>query len=112
MVVHAGWNGGNGIQVHLRHRSGYETQYNHLSRITPGLHTGMRVRQKQIIGAVGATGLATGPHLDYRVARNGTFVNPLGEKFIPGEPIPAGERAEFNRQAHDLITRLETQAPF
>ena len=112
VVVHAGWNGGNGIQVHLRHRSGYETQYNHLSRITPGLHAGMRVRQKQIIGAVGATGLATGPHLDYRVARNGTFVNPLGEKFIPGEPIPAGERAEFNRQAHDLITRLETQAPF
>src|SRR5436309_3546756 len=112
VVVHAGWNGGNGIQVHLRHRSGYETQYNHLSRITPGLHAGMRVRQKQIIGAVGATGLATGPHLDYRVARNGTFVNPLGEKFIPGEPIPAGERAEFNGQAHDLIARLETQAPF
>ena len=112
VVVHAGWNGGNGIQVHLRHRSGYETQYNHLSRITPGLHAGMRVKQKQIIGAVGATGLATGPHLDYRVAKNGTFVNPLGEKFIPGEPIPAVERAQFNRQAHDLITQLETQAPF
>jgi len=112
VVVHAGWNGGNGIQVHLRHRSGYETQYNHLSRLTPGLHAGMRVKQKQIIGAVGATGLATGPHLDYRVAKNGTFVNPLGEKFIPGEPIPAGERAQFNREARDLITRLETQAPF
>jgi murein DD-endopeptidase MepM/ murein hydrolase activator NlpD len=112
VVVHAGWNGGNGIQVHLRHRSGYETQYNHLSRLAPGLHAGMRVRQKQIIGAVGATGLATGPHLDYRVAKNGTFVNPLGEKFIPGEPIPASERAQFDRQARDLITRLETQAPF
>src|SRR5881296_3983220 len=112
VVVSAGWNGGNGIQVHLRHRSGYETQYNHLSRISEGLRPGVRVRQKQIIGNVGATGLATGPHLDYRVARNGTFVNPLGEKFIPGEPIPAGERAEFNRQAHDLITRLETQPPF
>jgi len=112
VVVYAGWNGGNGIQVHLRHRSGYETQYNHLSRITTGLHAGVRVKQKQIIGAVGATGLATGPHLDYRVAKNGTFVNPLGEKFIPGEPIPAGERAEFNRQSRDLIARLETQAPF
>jgi murein DD-endopeptidase MepM/ murein hydrolase activator NlpD len=112
VVVHAGWNGGNGIQVHLRHRSGYETQYNHLSRVTPGLHPGTRVKQKQIIGAVGATGLATGPHLDYRVAKNGTFVNPLGERFIPGEPIPPAERAQFNRQSRDLIAQLETQAPF
>jgi len=112
VVVSAGWNGGNGIQVHLRHRSGYETQYNHLSRIAAGLHAGMRVKQKQIIGAVGATGLATGPHLDYRVAKNGTFVNPLGERFIPGEPIPAGERAQFNQQSRDLIAQLETQAPF
>src|SRR5712664_1769567 len=88
VVVSAGWNGGNGIQVHLRHRSGYETQYNHLSRISDGLRAGARVRQKQIIGNVGATGLATGPHLDYRVVKNGTYVNPLGERFIPGEPIP------------------------
>ena len=112
VIVHAGWNGGNGIQVHLRHRSGYETQYNHLSRIAPGLRAGLRVRQKQIIGNVGATGLATGPHLDYRVARNGTFVNPLSEKFIPGEPIPAATRADFNRYAQELVARLEIAAPF
>ena len=111
VVVHAGWNGGNGIQVHLRHRSGYETQYNHLSRIAPGLQAGARVRQKQIIGNVGATGLATGPHLDYRVAKNGTFVNPLGEKFIPGEPIPAAARADFQRQSRELLARLEATAP-
>jgi len=112
VVVHAGWNGGNGIQVHLRHRSGYETQYNHLSRIAPGLQAGARVRQKQIIGNVGATGLATGPHLDYRVAKNGTFVNPLGEKFIPGEPIPAAARADFQRQSRELLARLEAAAPY
>ena len=112
VVVHAGWNGGNGIQVHLRHRSGYETQYNHLSRISEGLRPGVRVRQKQIIGNVGATGLATGPHLDYRVARNGTFVNPLSEKFIPGEPIPAATRPDFTRHARELVARLEAAAPF
>src|SRR5437879_3355104 len=112
VIVHAGWNGGNGIQIHLRHRSGYETQYNHLSRVAPGLHAGVRVRQKQIIGSVGATGLATGPHLDYRVARHGTFVNPLSEKFIPGEPIPAGARPDFDRHARELVARLGIAAPF
>jgi murein DD-endopeptidase MepM/ murein hydrolase activator NlpD len=112
VVVFAGWNGGNGIQVHLRHRSGYETQYNHLSRIGDGIRSGVRVRQKQIIGNVGATGLATGPHLDYRVARNGTFVNPLSEKFIPGEPIPAAARADYPRHARELPARLEATAPF
>jgi len=112
VVVHAGWNGGNGIQVHIRHRSGYETQYNHLSRIAPDLRVGVHVRQKQIIGNVGATGLATGPHLDYRVAHNGTFVNPLSEKFIPGEPIPTAARADFTRHARELVARLETAAPF
>jgi murein DD-endopeptidase MepM/ murein hydrolase activator NlpD len=112
VVVRAGWNGGNGIQVHLRHRSGYETQYNHLSRVGDGIRPGARVRQKQIIGNVGATGLATGPHLDYRVARNGTFVNPLSEKFIPGEPIAPSARPDFQRHARELLARLEATAPF
>jgi murein DD-endopeptidase MepM/ murein hydrolase activator NlpD len=111
VVVFAGWNGGNGIQVHLRHRSGYETQYNHLSRITDGLRTGAHVRQKQIIGNVGATGLATGPHLDYRVVKNGTYVNPLGERFIPGEPIPPAAKPDFQRHARELLARLEATAP-
>ena len=112
VVLRAGWNGGNGIQVHLRHRSGYETQYNHLSSVAPELRVGAHVRQKQIIGNVGATGLATGPHLDYRIVHNGTFVNPLSEKFIPGEPIPAAVRPDFNRQAHELVARLEAAAPY
>src|SRR5437899_214159 len=91
VVVHAGWNGGNGIQVHLRHRSGYETQYNHLSRIASDVRPGTRVRQRDVIGYVGMTGLATGPHLDYRVSRHGQFVNPLSEKFIPGEPLAGAD---------------------
>ena len=108
----AGWKGGNGISVTLRHRSGYSTMYNHLSKLGPGVRVGARVSQKQVIGYVGSTGLSTGPHLDYRIAKNGQFVNPLSEKFIPGEPIPATERGAFTTRARDLIQRLETQASF
>jgi murein DD-endopeptidase MepM/ murein hydrolase activator NlpD len=111
-VLAAGWSGGNGISVTIRHRSGYETMYNHLSRLGAGVRAGARVTQRQVIGHVGATGLATGPHLDYRVSRNGAFVNPLNEKFIPGEPIPAEERAAFLEHARALTTRLQTDAAF
>jgi murein DD-endopeptidase MepM/ murein hydrolase activator NlpD len=112
VVLRAGWNGGNGIQVHLRHRAGYETIYNHLSRVGPRVRRGTSVSQRQVIGYVGSTGLSTGPHLDYRVVKNGAFVNPFAERFIPGEPIPAAERAEFQRHARDLTERLEAVAPF
>lgn len=106
-VKAAGWNGGNGISVTLRHRSGYSTMYNHLSRLGAGVRPGARVSQKQVIGYVGSTGLSTGPHLDYRIAKNGRFVNPLSEKFIPGEPIAAAERPAFIARARDLVRQLE-----
>jgi murein DD-endopeptidase MepM/ murein hydrolase activator NlpD len=112
VVISAGWDGGNGISVRLRHRAGYETMYNHLSRLSAGVRRGARVSQRQIVGYVGATGLATGPHLDYRVARNGRFVNPLSEKFIPGEPIAPRQRAEFLRVAGELVAQLRSEAPF
>jgi len=111
VVERAGWNGGNGIQIHLRHRSSYETQYNHLSRVARGVRAGARVKQREVIGYVGSTGLATGPHLDYRVVHRGRFVNPLSERFIPGEPVPRSERAAFRRLAGDLVRRLEEAAP-
>lgn len=111
VVRSAGRNGGNGIQVVVRHRAGYDTYYNHLSGVARGVRKGGRVNQKQVIGYVGATGLATGPHLDYRVARNGTFVNPLSEKFLPGDPVPAGERARFLAHAGELTARLAAESP-
>jgi murein DD-endopeptidase MepM/ murein hydrolase activator NlpD len=111
-VTAAGWKGGNGISVTIRHRSGYETMYNHLSKLGTGVRVGVRVTQRQVIGHVGATGLATGPHLDYRVSRNGAFVNPLNEKFIPGEPLSAEERAAFLQHARTLTSRLQAEAEF
>jgi murein DD-endopeptidase MepM/ murein hydrolase activator NlpD len=112
VVTRAGWDGGNGISIQLRHTEGYETMYNHLSRLASGIRAGARVTQRQVIGFVGATGLATGPHLDYRVSRQGRFVNPLNEKFIPGDPIAADERGAFLERARPLVRRLEDEAPF
>lgn len=109
-VVSAGRKGGNGIQVVLRHRSGYKTYYNHLSRVARGIRAGVRVRQKAVIGYVGSTGLSTGPHLDYRVSVNGRFVNPLSERFLPGDPVPAARRAEFATHAQRLLAQLDAMA--
>ncbi|HEX9821862.1 MAG TPA: peptidoglycan DD-metalloendopeptidase family protein [Methylomirabilota bacterium] len=110
-VLRSGWNGGNGIQVHLRHHAGYETMYNHLSRLGQGVRRGARVEQRQVIGHVGSTGLSTGPHLDYRVKKNGRFVNPLGEKFLPGQPLDGAEHGRFVKDARALVRRLEASSP-
>jgi murein DD-endopeptidase MepM/ murein hydrolase activator NlpD len=111
-VLRAGWNGGNGIQVHLRHHAGYETMYNHLSRLGQNVRRGARVEQRQVIGYVGSTGLSTGPHLDYRVKKNGRFVNPLGEKFLPGQALDGAERGRFLKDARTLVRRLEESSSF
>jgi murein DD-endopeptidase MepM/ murein hydrolase activator NlpD len=110
VVTQTGWNGGYGLSIMLRHARGYETMYNHLSRID--VRRGARVRQRQVIGRVGSTGLSTGPHLDYRVRKGGVFVNPLGEKFIPGSPVPAHRREAFSVHVDALLERLDAQAPF
>ena len=101
-VSQAGWDGGYGIVVRVRHRSGYETGYAHLSRIGAGIRPGARVNQRQIIGYVGSTGMSTGPHLHYEVVKGGQRVNPLNERFIPGEPIAASERAAFDQHTREL----------
>ena len=110
VVIQAGWNGGYGLSISLRHARGYETMYNHLSKID--VRPGERVRQRDVIGRVGSTGLSTGPHLDYRVRKAGVFVNPLGEKFVPGAPVPARRRAAFTVHVDALVERLDAQAPF
>ena len=77
IVASAGYAGGGGNTVHLKHPGGFETYYLHLSSYGPGIRAGAHVAQGQLVGRVGMTGSATGPHLDYRLKRNGSFVNPV-----------------------------------
>ncbi len=101
----AGWNGGCGKTVILRHRNGYETVYCHLSGLA--VSSGKAVTQKQIIGWVGATGLATGPHLHYAVKRGGSFMNPLQLKVPREAPVPEKWLADFKEKLAPLRARLE-----
>jgi len=113
-VVSAGFSGESGRMVRLRHTGGYETYYLHLSALGPGIRAGVRVTQGRLIGRVGMTGTATGPHLDYRVRKNGAFVNPqtVHRNMPPGDPIDARYleafhlvRARAEWQMGDLGTR-------
>lgn len=104
VVTAAGWAGGYGLSVTVHHARGYETMYNHLSRTR--VRHGNRVRQRDVIGHVGATGLATGPHLDYRLRKNGRPIDPLSETFIPGEPVPAARLREFQAYVQAVRDRL------
>lgn len=108
VVVSAGWAGGGGRQVRIRHAGGLESYYLHLSSFARGIRAGARVSQGEIIGRVGATGTATGPHLDYRLRKNGVFVDPRREhaRQPPGEPIPAIYLAEYNLAREGVLRQL------
>jgi murein DD-endopeptidase MepM/ murein hydrolase activator NlpD len=105
IVTLAGWSGGYGQTVKLRHPNGYETLYGHLSRIL--VRHGQRVAQGTPIGRVGSTGLATGPHLDYRMQRNGAFVDPLRIVSPAAEPVRARERPLFAQAAGRALALLD-----
>jgi murein DD-endopeptidase MepM/ murein hydrolase activator NlpD len=95
IVTTCGWNGGFGKQVIIHHARGYQSMYGHLSRFGPGITKGKKVRQKQIIGYVGSTGLSTGPHLDFRLLKNNTFRNPLREIVPRAEPLGKNQIGGF-----------------
>jgi murein DD-endopeptidase MepM/ murein hydrolase activator NlpD len=102
--------GGNGNFVKLRHSNGYETMYLHMSRFGR-INPGGRVAQGQVIGYVGSTGLATGPHLCYRMTRNGAPVNPNKVRGIAAEPISRTNLAAFKTQAAAMLAQLAGRAP-
>lgn len=95
-VESAGWESGYGKQTRIRHANGYVTSYSHQSAISKEVHSGARVRQGQIIGYVGSTGLSTGPHLHYEVIVNGTKVDPMRIRLPQGRVLKGTELAEFN----------------
>ena len=105
----AGWSGEAGRMVRIRHSGGYQTAYLHLSAFASGIRPGIRVDQGQLIGRVGESGTATGPHLDYRIIKNGTYVNPLMElKRMPqGEPIGPDSREAFERMRDEVLGELQ-----
>jgi murein DD-endopeptidase MepM/ murein hydrolase activator NlpD len=104
VVTLAGWLGGFGRTVKVRHPNGYETLYAHLARLL--VRSGQRVEQGQELGTVGSTGLATGPHLDYRMTKDGSFVDPLRLESPPAEPLKGEERPVFAREQSRLLALL------
>jgi murein DD-endopeptidase MepM/ murein hydrolase activator NlpD len=106
VVISTGWDGGGGNVVKIRHAEGYMTAYLHLSRFAPGIRPGVRVRQGEIIAYTGATGLATGPHLDYRVKHNDRWLDPLSLTGVRDEPIPQVQLASFHNWRNQVRASL------
>jgi murein DD-endopeptidase MepM/ murein hydrolase activator NlpD len=108
-VVSATFDNANGRMVRVRHTSGYESYYLHLSAFAPGMRRGARVDQGQMVGRVGSTGLATGPHLHYGLQKNGAFVDPLREhrNMPPGDPVPAADMEAFRAVRDAAVKKLE-----
>ena len=98
---------GGGNYVKIKHNGTYTTTYMHLSRFAKGLKVGATVKQKEIIGYVGSTGLSTGPHLDFRVYENGRPINPLTIKSQPKKPISEANRAAFSQVCDSLVLKLK-----
>ena len=106
-VISKGWAGGGGNTIKIRHNSVYTTQYMHLSGYADGISQGARVRQGQVIGFVGSTGLSTGPHLDFRVYMGGSAVNPLTIESPPAKPVDAKYMPEYTILKDSLMKDLK-----
>jgi murein DD-endopeptidase MepM/ murein hydrolase activator NlpD len=108
VVLSAGWESGGGRTVKVRHGGGYTTNYLHLSAFAKGLSRGDRVHQGEVIGFVGQSGLATAPHLDYRVNCLGRWLDPMSLKNVPAPALSRGEMAVFGRWREQLLLAMRT----
>lgn len=106
-VVYSGWKGNYGKYIKIRHAQNYTTTYGHLSRIGKGIGTRKEVKQGEIIGYVGSTGLSTGPHLDFRITRNGRYVNFVKMDFPRAEPVDPKYSKQFERTKKEYTTCLK-----
>ena len=112
-VTFAGWDSGYGNLVRIKHSSGLTTGYAHLSRIASGVRVGRAIQQSELVGLVGQTGLATGPHLHFMMAKNGTPINPVPalKKGEPAPPIEGKLKAEFASLMAPARAKLEGLEP-
>ncbi|MBC3365793.1 peptidoglycan DD-metalloendopeptidase family protein [Pseudomonas sp. SWRI154] len=108
-VLLAGRRGGYGNTVIIQHGNTYRTLYGHMQGFAKGVKTGGSVKQGQVIGYIGTTGLSTGPHLHYEFQVNGVHVDPLGQKLPMADPIAKGERARFLAQSQPLMARMDQE---
>ena len=109
-ILSAGWDSGYGRRIEIQHANGYVTTYNHLSGFARGVNEGVHVKQGQVVGYLGQTGLATGPHLHYEVLVNGHFVDPMRVKLARTRQFDGPILADFKR-ARDRIDALMAKAP-
>ena len=105
-VIHRGWKGGYGRAIFIRHGTRYTTVYAHLSRYARGLKVGSKVTQGQIIGQVGRSGMATGPHLHYEFRIDGVHRNPVKVRFPSPHPLLYAELADFRQQTWPMLIAL------
>ena len=106
-VIFRGWKKGYGRLIAIRHNSRYTTSYGHLYRYASKLKVGSNVKQGQVIGYVGASGLATGPHLDFRMKKDGRFVNPLKNRLPAARPVPKNYLADYKQRVASLEEKLD-----
>jgi len=107
VVIFAGWKGDYGRYVKVKHINGYTTSYGHLSRFASGIKSGKKLIQGQVIGYVGATGLATGPHLDFRILKNGKYLNFLNLDLPRGTPVQSAYLNEFKKVKDLYVNYLQ-----
>jgi len=110
-VTFAGYKGQNGKIVMIRHPNSFRTSYGHLSKIQKGIGRGVKVKQGQVIGYVGTTGLSTGPHLDYRIKKHNRFVDPLKLNLPRGKSVPKTAMADFTIYKDKMDIQLASITP-
>jgi len=106
VVEKVGWEGGYGKYVRLKHNNGYETAYGHMSAFAKGMEVGKRVRQGQVIGFVGSTGMSTGAHVHYEILVNGRFVDPMRIKLPRGRSLEGPVMASFEKERDRLDAQM------
>src|ERR1044072_270864 len=108
-VEKVGWEGGYGKYVRLKHNNGYETAYGHMSAFAKGMEPGKRVRQGQVIGFVGSTGMSTGAHVHYEILVNGRFVDPMRVKLPRGRSLEGAVMAGFEKERDRLDAMMSNR---